>query len=180
MAERKVRDFRDLHAWSARERGQFWERVIEKLGIVFAQRPDAILDVAPGIENPRWLPGARLNIVDSCFKTDTASPAIIAGAEGTDRLEITSRGELETLANRVATGVRRSGFASGDGIALYMPMTPECVAAYLGIIRAGCRVISVADSFSAGISKAPTSWSPRKTKSKSWILAWQNWPTVAK
>ena len=148
MAERKVRDFRDLHTWSVRERGEFWGAAIERLGIVFARRPDAILDLAGEIENPRWLPGARLSIVDSCFKADAATPAIIAGAEGTDRLEIISRSELETLANRVAAGMRRRGFDRGDGIALYMPMTLECVAAYLGIIRAGCRVISVADSFS--------------------------------
>ncbi|MCZ6695028.1 MAG: AMP-binding protein [Acidobacteria bacterium] len=148
MAERKVRDFRDLHAWSVRERGEFWGAAIERLGIVFARRPDLILDLAGGIENPRWLSGARLSIVDSCFKAAAATPAIIAGAEGTDRLEIINRGELETLVNRVAAGVRRRGFERGDGIALYMPMTLECVAAYLGIIRAGCRVISVADSFS--------------------------------
>ena len=29
-----------------------------------------------------------------------------------------------------------------------MPMTPECVVAYLGIVRAGRRVVSIADSFS--------------------------------
>ena len=30
-----------------------------------------------------------------------------------------------------------------------MPMTPECVVAYLGTVRSGCRVVSVADSFSS-------------------------------
>ena len=33
-------------------------------------------------------------------------------------------------------------------IGLYMPMTLECVVAYLGIVRAGRRVVSIADSFS--------------------------------
>jgi acetyl-CoA synthetase len=30
-----------------------------------------------------------------------------------------------------------------------MPMTPESVAIYLGIVKAGCAVVSIADSFSA-------------------------------
>jgi len=75
---------------------------------------------------------------------------IVAGREGSDVLERISLGELERLANRVANGLRECGFESGDGIALYMPMTPECVAAYLGVVKAGCCVISIADSFAAG------------------------------
>ncbi len=39
--------------------------------------------------------------------------------------------------------------APGDPVALYMPMTVECIAAYLGAVRAGCPVVSIADSFSA-------------------------------
>ncbi len=31
-----------------------------------------------------------------------------------------------------------------------MPMTVECVAAYLGVVRAGCAVVSIADSFAPG------------------------------
>jgi len=36
----------------------------------------------------------------------------------------------------------------GDAVGIIMPMTPECVAIYLGIILAGCVVVSIADSFS--------------------------------
>ena len=50
--------------------------------------------------------------------------------------------------NRVANGLQEHGFEAGDAVALYMPMNMECVAAYLGIVRSGCRVVSIADSFS--------------------------------
>jgi acetyl-CoA synthetase len=43
--------------------------------------------------------------------------------------------------------LREHGFEPASRIALYMPMNIECVAAYLGIVRAGCAVISIADSF---------------------------------
>jgi acetyl-CoA synthetase len=150
MAERQCRDYANLHRWSATERPEFWAMVIDRLGIVFGRRPDQILDRSGDVANPRWLPGARLSIVDSCFRADARAPAVISGAEGSAALRVTTRGALEALVNRVANGLRARQFAPGDGIALYMPMTVECVAAYLGAVRAGCRVVSIADSFPAG------------------------------
>ncbi|MGH9749555.1 MAG: AMP-binding protein [Candidatus Polarisedimenticolia bacterium] len=149
MAERGVADYRALHAWTARDREGFWAAVVERLGIVFEKKPERTLDPSAGVEAVRWLPGARLNIADSCFTGDPSRPAIVSGGEGREGLRLTSRGELEALANRVARGLRARAFAPGDPIALYLPMTVECVAAYLGMVRAGLRVVSIADSFSA-------------------------------
>jgi acetyl-CoA synthetase len=149
MSARGVRDYRDLHAWSARRRAEFWGEAIARLGIVFRRRPEAILDPASGVEDPRWLPGARLSIVDSCFRLPAGRAAIVSGREGSRALRVTSRGELEALVDRVAAGLAARGLKPGAALALYMPMTVECVAAYLGAIRAGCRVVSIADSFSA-------------------------------
>jgi acetyl-CoA synthetase len=58
-----------------------------------------------------------------------------------------SYGELEALTNRVANGIAEAGIRPGSAIAVCMPMTRESVAIYLGIIRAGCVVVSIADSF---------------------------------
>ena len=58
-----------------------------------------------------------------------------------------SVGQLEALANRVANSLKRRGFAKGAAIAIDMPMTAEAVAIYLGVIKAGCVVVSIADSF---------------------------------
>ncbi len=149
MALRRCRDYAALHRWSATKRPDFWATVIDRLGIVLGRRPDDILDRSGDVENPRWLPGARLSIVDSCFRAEARLPAVISGAEGSAALRVTTRGALETLVNRVANGLRARQFAPGDGIALYMPMTVECVAAYLGVVRSGCRVVSIADSFPA-------------------------------
>lgn len=37
----------------------------------------------------------------------------------------------------------------GDAIAINMPMTVDAVIIYLGIVLAGCAVVSIADSFAA-------------------------------
>jgi acetyl-CoA synthetase len=137
-----------LHAWSVDHRADFWEMVIERLGIVLLKPPVRLMGNLEDPRHPEWLPSAQMNCVDSCFTSPREKPAVIVGSETTESLETLSYGELERLVDRVANGLLRHGFSVGDAIALYMPMTLECVAAYLGIVRAGCRVVSIADSFS--------------------------------
>jgi acetyl-CoA synthetase len=147
MTEVGARSYGELHRWSVTHRAEFWRGMIQRLGIAFTRPPGTILDDAGGTEQPRWLPGARLNIVDSCFKASACTIAVAIGREGSDAIETVTYGELEALANRVSNGLVAHGLAPGCGIALYMPMTLECVAAYLGVIRAGSFVVSIADSF---------------------------------
>ncbi|MCZ6858193.1 MAG: hypothetical protein O7F70_09350 [Gemmatimonadetes bacterium] len=59
--------YADLHRWSVSERGKFWSEVIEHLGVVFSKNPNEVLDLGNGVKDPRWLPGAEFNCVDSCF-----------------------------------------------------------------------------------------------------------------
>ena len=148
MKARGFKDYRDLHRWSISERAEFWEAAINLTGIAFAKAPDQILNLSGGTENPTWLPGASLNCMDSCFNAGDDHVAIISGMEDSAGLSTMTYGELEHLANRVSNGLLEHGFSEGDRIALYMPMTPVCIAAYLGIIKAGCQVVSIADSFS--------------------------------
>jgi acetyl-CoA synthetase len=148
MAEGGFASYDDLHKWSTERRAEFWEMVLSRLGIAFVRAPRTILDTSGGAAYPRWLSGARLNCVDSCFRAAPDKTAIVDGGEGRARTRNVSYGQLERLVNRVANGLLASGFLPGEGIAIYMPMTIECVAAYLGILRAGCHVVSIADSFS--------------------------------
>jgi acetyl-CoA synthetase len=149
MCELGVTSYAELHCWSAGDRAAFWEVAVRTLGIVFTRKPEAVLDMSGGVKQARWLPGAEMNCVDSCFKGDPDRTAIVSARASSSRLVSTSYGELERSVNRVAGGLLAHGFREGDAIGLYMPMTVECVAAYLGIVRAGCLVVSIADSFSA-------------------------------
>lgn len=142
-------EYADFHAWSVRDPCAFWTHTLERLGIVFARPPDVILDPGGGVRAPRWLPGARLNIVDSCFAADPGRPAVVTPGPDGRSLSTTTYGELESLVNRAANGLRDRGLAPDRAIALYMPLNIECVIAYLAIVRAGSRVVSIADSFPA-------------------------------
>lgn len=146
MNDLNIGSYREFHAWSAHNRAEFWNETIRRVGIRFRQKYKQIVDLSQGVEFPQWLVGARLNIAESCFQAPEDDPAIVFQPEG-GSLSILTYGELNALSNRVANGLVETGFRPGDAIAIAMPMTAESVAIYLGIVKAGCVVVSIADSF---------------------------------
>jgi acetyl-CoA synthetase len=148
MKELKLDSYLELHTWSAQHRAEFWDRIIQRLGIHFHKKYTQVVNLSNGVESAQWLVGAELNIVESCFQAPADAPAIIFQVEG-GSISTLTYGELHALTNRVANGLVDAGFQKGDRIAIAMPMTAESVAIYLGIIKAGCVVVSIADSFAA-------------------------------
>lgn len=148
MRELNLDSYKAFHSWSVRHRADFWRLMIERLGIQFHRKFSEVMDVSKGEEFPKWLVDAQLNIVESCFNTPSHAIAIVSQSEGSTLSTMTYR-ELNTLTNRIANGLVDAGFQPGDAIAVNVPMHTESVAIYLGIIKAGGVVISIADSFAA-------------------------------
>jgi acetyl-CoA synthetase len=140
-------NFEHLHRFSCTQHEDFWNYTLEKLGIIFQKKYDKIIHNPEDAENAAWLPGAKLNITDSCFKAAGEKIAILTAGEGTEIKGI-SYAELEKNVNRVANGFYQAGFKKDDRVVIYMPLSAEAVILYLGMVRAGIQVVSVADSFS--------------------------------
>jgi acetyl-CoA synthetase len=144
-------DLPAVQRWSVQNVEAFWQLVVEALGIKFDQQPQRMLADPAQVQSPTWLPGAQMNIVESCFSEAAlrgAAPAIIVGTRSGE-LKRQSYDELRRLTNRVSNGLVEAGFKPGDAVAIDMPMTGESVAIYLGIIQAGCAAVSIADSLAA-------------------------------
>lgn len=147
MMEQGFTCYRDLHQWSVNHYSDFWQTVITKLNIRFDEPYSRLIDLTLSVETPKWLVDAKLNIVNSCFPTNNSYTAIISQTEqGT--VVHTSLNELDQFSNRVANSVSQQ-CKVGDRIAIVMPMTPFAVAIYLGVIKAGCVVVAIPESFSA-------------------------------
>ncbi len=146
MRSLKLNSYEEFHSWSVRNRADFWSLMTQRLGIRFKMEFTKAVDLSRGAEFPQWFPDAKLNIADSCFNAPDDAPAIVFQPEG-DLLKTITYKALNSLANRVANALTDAGFNPGDCIAIDMPMTAESVAIYLGVIKAGCVVVSVADSF---------------------------------
>ncbi|MEE2642593.1 MAG: AMP-binding protein [Planctomycetota bacterium] len=149
MEELSIGDAREFHQWSVEKRESFWEMTLEELQIAFRQEPVSIFDSsADSVETPRLLPGARLNIVESCFQAAENQVAVISGGPGSG-LRHHTYGELRSEAARVASALVEQGYQPGDRIGVVLPMTFDSIAIYLGILQAGLVAVSIADSFAS-------------------------------
>nr|WKN37730.1 AMP-binding protein [Tunicatimonas sp. TK19036] len=140
--------YAELYQWSIHHKADFWQQVLQRLNIQFQTSYEKVLDESAGNEQVEWLPGAQLNITESCFQASPEKTALIVADESGQQQSFTYQ-QLELLANQVGVGVRKMGLAPGDAVALYMPLCAEAVAAYLGIVKAGMAAVLIADSFSA-------------------------------
>lgn len=146
--------YESFYNWSigTDTRSDYWRKSIETVGILFDEPPTAIFDYSNGPARATYLPNAKLNVAKSCFsKRGAQEPAIIFANEvSPEKLQVWTFEYLDKLSNKVANALaHKYGFAFGDAIGICMPMTAESIAIYLGIVKAGLTVVSIADSFSA-------------------------------
>ena len=143
MADLHIKTYPEFHAWSVANRDAFWQMMIDILDIKATDTYTEAQQDATGIATKL----AKLNIVESCFNAPNDAVAIITQREHDENLQTLTYHELESLTHRVANGLVDIGLKSGDAVAIDMPMNAESVAIYLGIVKAGCVVVGIADSF---------------------------------
>lgn len=148
IKELNLADYKAFHRWSVDHYADFWHYTIQQLKIKFTTQPKTICDIRNGMADPNWLPGARFNIIESCFQADPKKIAIIAQSEQGQSSSLTYQ-ELNNLSNQIASAILASGVKPKEAIGIIMPMTPLAAAIYLGIIKAGCVVVGIAESFVA-------------------------------
>ena len=143
MMELHIKTYPELHAWSVTNRDTFWQMMIDTLGIKATDTYTEAQKDATGIATKL----AKLNIVESCFNAPDDAIAIVTQRENDKNLKTLTYHELACSTNRVADGLVKIGMKQGDAVAIDMPMNAESVAIYLGIVKAGCVVVAIADSF---------------------------------
>lgn len=144
--EKGMNSYQEFHAWSCSSKNDFWAHTFKKLNIIFDEVPSDVLDLTNGAENPIWCKNGKINIAKSCFNAPKDKKAIIYQKES-GALESITYGELDLKSNQVANGLEDLGLQKDDAVAIDMAMTAESVIVYLGIVKAGMRAVSIADSF---------------------------------
>ncbi len=146
MNQTGIGTYDDFRSWSADNREDFWQQAIEHLEIQFNTPPSQTIDITNGVERAEWLPGSQLNIGESCFLAEGDAIAITQGnPDGTQTC--TTYDQLNAQVDQIAASLIAAGYHPDDAVAVFMPMTNLSVAIYLGMVRAGLRVVSIADSF---------------------------------
>lgn len=155
MAEHDIADYEALMARSTTDVAWFTEAILRFLDVQFQRPYSRILDLSRGIQWPQWCVGGQLNIVHNCVDKWANNPATRArialiweGEEGQTRA--LTYGELAAEVNRCANALRALGLGKGDGIGLYMPMTPEICIALLAIAKIGGIILPLFSGYGVG------------------------------
>ena len=148
-----VRDYTELLRRSTAEPDWFWPAVLDDLAIEFYEPYERLLDTSRGVAWARWCVGGRLNIVHNCvdkwMRTSHEDRVAVRweGEEGATRV-LTYR-ELFHDVNRCANALRELGVVKGDRVALFMPMCPEIVSAFFGVMKLGAIVLPLFSGYGA-------------------------------
>ena len=155
MSAHGIKSFSELMERSTTDIAWFTDAVLRHLDIEFQQPYSQVVDISRGIQNPEWCVDGRLNITHNCvdkWANNTATSNNIAliweGEEGKTRT--LTYGELSIEVNRCANALRHLGFARGDALGIYMPMTPEIAIALLAIVKIGGIVLPLFSGYGAG------------------------------
>ncbi len=141
----------ELYPWAAADRTGFWADQAREL-ISWQQPFTEVLDWS-GAPVARWFADGRLN---ACYN---AVDRHVEAGRG-DRVAIHFEGEpgdtrtityadLQREVSRVANVLTDLGVATGDRVAIYLPMIPEAVVAMLACARIGAPHSVVFGGFSA-------------------------------
>jgi acetyl-CoA synthetase len=130
----------------------FWDAVVRDLGIEFYEPYRAVLDDSRGVPWSRWFVGGSINLAHSCVdrwaEATPDAPAVIwEGEEGPSRT--VTYAELQTMANRLAGGLRALGVTKGDRVGIFLPMAPETVAATLACAKLGAIYLPIFSGYAA-------------------------------
>ena len=153
MDRHGIAEYPDLLRRSVAEPDWFWPAVLDDLGIEFYEPYTAIRDTSAGLPWTRWCVGGRLNIVHNCLEkwigTEVERRVAIRweGEEGTTAYRLYE--EVWWEVNQCAAGLRRLGLGKGDRVALFMPMCPELVTAFFGVIHIGGVVLPLFSGYGA-------------------------------
>lgn len=146
MKKHQFTNYKDLWEWSVAHKETFWEETVANLHIIQHKKFKKILNIDDGVTKAKWLFGAQLNIIDSCFQNKDNATAIVFQKPNKEVQKVTQK-ELENLVNKIANSFKNIQVKKGDTIAIDLPMTVECVAIYLAAIKAGIKVATIVDSF---------------------------------
>ena len=125
-------DYPALLRWATDDLERFWRAVDADLGLVWREPYARAMDTSRGLPWTTWWTGGRMNHVETALRIDRDPRSIALIAEREDgSVERRTFGELRAEVTRFAAGLRATGVAAGDRVAIFLPLGVECVVAVL-------------------------------------------------
>ncbi|XP_035221381.1 acetoacetyl-CoA synthetase-like [Stegodyphus dumicola] len=132
----KLQSYWDLHEWSVKNYGRFWEEIWNFYGVIHSKPYQEIVKNGKGFVDIDWFSGARLNFAENMLRCRDETVAMICADEEGNEETITYATLYEEV-ERYAAAFKKNGVQLGDRIACYMSNRKEAVYAYLAATSMG-------------------------------------------
>lgn len=163
-----VSNVEDLHALAVKDPGRYYGALIEHLDIRFSKPYRELVDLQKGPEFPRWFPGGRLNLVDTCLSERLApvgeAKAVTVMCEDGDTATSLTYADLRREVQKLANFLVSVGVTPGDCVGLFMPMTAEATIAFFACAWVGAVAVPAFSGY------GPDALSARLRDSKAKVL----------
>lgn len=131
-----LEDYAQLHEWSIRQRGDFWQSLAEFFGVHFHTPATSALEENGDMTRARWFSGATLNYAEHLLQGDDRQTALISRDEGGQRVELTYA-ELRAHVAGLQRSLRGAGVGPGDRVAAILPNGWQAIVALLATSSLG-------------------------------------------
>jgi acetyl-CoA synthetase len=130
----------------------FWDAVVKDLGIEFATPYTTVCDRSKGPQWATWFGGGTINVAHNCVdrwasRTPDAVAVLWEGEDGAVRSWTYT--ELREQTDRLGNGLRSLGVEDGDRVGIFMPMSPEIVAAVMACAKLGAIYLPIFSGYAA-------------------------------
>lgn len=147
-----MKEYRELYQESIQDPGKFWGRMAREL-LTWQRDFQTVHSGSFAHGDNAWFLEGQLNASYNCvdrhaFKNPD-KPAIIYEADEPNEGRTISYGELLRQVSKLSYFLKQMGVKKGDSVAIYLPMIPEALVAFLACTRIGAVHSVVFAGFSA-------------------------------
>ncbi|WP_376797354.1 acetate--CoA ligase [Thermogemmatispora sp.] len=150
MRSKGFDNYEDFYRWSLEHREEFWDDMARELHWFQPWHTTFQWTEKPFFQ---WYVGGKFNIVYNCLdrhmQTSTRQKVAYYWEADDGSSRTLTYEDLYVLTNRLAKALQNLGVKKGDRVAIYMPVTPELVAAMLATTRLGAVHTVVFGGFAA-------------------------------
>lgn len=146
LDEYHFEDYGQLRPTGEREIADFWEAVVDDLGIAWVDEYDEVLDTSAGTPFTEWFVGGTLNVVDTAVDRWAArtpdAPVYHWENERGEMADVTYA-ELKERVDQTAGALRAHGIERGDRVGIVYPFHPNGFVAAFAAMRLGAVFVPV-------------------------------------
>jgi acetyl-CoA synthetase len=153
LKEHGLRSLGELRQRASQDPAWFWDAVVKMLDWPFASPYQQVLDMEDGIQWPRWFVGGTSNLalaaLDRHVEQGRGGKAAIIEETEAGAVRCFTYTQLKDEADRLAWGLESLNVASGDRVAIYLPMGAEAVIAMLAAAKIGAVIVPIFSGYGA-------------------------------